>query len=310
MSPVMQELLALLDLEQLEVNLFRGQSQDYFGKNVFGGQVLGQALVAAGRTVEGARPAHSLHAYFLLAGDPHTPIVYEVDRVRDGKSFTTRTVRAIQHGEIIFTMMASFAHDEDGYDHQFPMPDVPAPETLISELDLRRMVVPFVPESYRAVMGMERPMEIRPIDPVNPFALVPTEPVRGQWMKTQSTLPDDLFLHQCILAFASDFGFMGTAMLPHAAHFMQPNMQCASIDHAMWFHRPFRIDEWMLYHMDSPSASSAKGINRGLLYTRDGVLAASTAQEGLIRRHPPRDDKPGKSSAGYAPAPVVKPTQA
>lgn len=287
MSVVIQELLNLLDLESLEVNLFRGQSQDYFGHNVFGGQVLGQALMAAGRTVPN-RLAHSLHAYFLLAGDPKAPIVYQVDRVRDGKSFTTRTVRAIQHGEIIFTMMASFAQEEDGFDHQIPMPDVPGPETLKSELELRRMILPFIPEAQRAIMGLERPMELRPIDPINPFALKAEEPHRAQWMKTQSALPDDPFLHQCILAFASDFALMGTALLPHAAHFMQPTMQCASIDHAMWFHRAFRIDEWMLYAMDAPSASASKGINRGLIYTREGILAASTAQEGLMRRHPPR----------------------
>ncbi|PQA48949.1 acyl-CoA thioesterase II [Amnimonas aquatica] len=288
MSVVMQELLQLLDLENLEINLFRGKSHDYFGKNVFGGQVLGQALMAAGRTVDGERLAHSLHAYFLRPGDPTTPIVYQVERVRDGKSFTTRTVKAIQHGEIIFTMMASFADAEDGFDHQLPMPEVPGPEGLPSELDLRRMVAPYVPEKYRALLESDRPIELRPIDPVNPFALEPREPQRAHWMKAQMTLPDDPFLHQCMLAFASDFALMGTAMLPHAAHFMQPDMQCASIDHAMWFHRPFRIDEWLLYHMDAPSASAAKGINRGLIYTQDGTLVASTAQEGLIRRRPPR----------------------
>lgn len=285
MSNVMHELLTLLDLEALEINLFRGQSHNYFGKNAFGGQVLGQALVAAGRTVDNGHLAHSLHAYFLRPGDANAPIVYSVERVRDGKSFTTRTVKAIQHGEIIFTMMASFAIAEGGFDHQFPMPEVPPPEALKSELELRRLVAPFLPEKQRYFMEQERPIELRPIDPVNPFALEPREPRRAHWMKAQMTLPDDPFLHQCILAFSSDFALMGTAMLPHAAHFMQPEMQCASIDHAMWFHRPFRVDDWLLYSMDSPSASSAKGINRGLIHTRDGVLIASTAQEGLIRRH-------------------------
>lgn len=294
MSNVMHELLSLLDLEVLEINLFRGQSHNYFGKNAFGGQVLGQALVAAGRTVENGHLAHSLHAYFLRPGDASAPIVYAVERVRDGKSFTTRTVKAIQHGEIIFTMMASFAIAEDGFDHQFPMPDAPAPETLQSELELRRQVAPFLPEKQRFFMEQERPIELRPIDPVNPFALESREPRRAHWMKAQMTLPDDPFLHQCLLAFSSDFALMGTAMLPHAAHFMQPDMQCASIDHAMWFHRPFRMDEWLLYSMDSPSASSAKGINRGLIHTRDGVLVASTAQEGLMRRHTnPPAAKPG-----------------
>jgi acyl-CoA thioesterase-2 len=280
----MQELLQLLDLETIEINLFRGQSINLFGKNVFGGQVLGQALMAAGRTVED-RLAHSLHAYFLRPGDATTPIVYSVERVRDGKSFTTRTVKAIQHGEIIFTMMASFSIAEDGLDHQMPMPTVPAPEELKSELELRRMVAPFVPEKMRAMMERDRPIELRPIDPINPFALTPQPPHRAHWMRSQMTLPDDPFLHQCLLAFASDFALMGTAMLPHAVHFMQPSMQCASIDHAMWFHRPVRMDEWLLYSMDAPSASSAKGINRGLIYNREGVLIASTAQEGLMRQH-------------------------
>jgi len=284
MSAVMQELLQLLDLEPIEINLFRGQSINLFGKNVFGGQVLGQALMAAGRTVED-RLAHSLHAYFLRPGDATTPIVYSVERVRDGKSFTTRTVKAIQHGEIIFTMMASFSIAEDGLDHQMPMPTVPAPEELKSELELRRMVAPFVPEKMRAMMERDRPIELRPIDPINPFALTPQPPHRAHWMRSQMALPDDPFLHQCLLAFASDFALMGTAMLPHAVHFMQPSMQCASIDHAMWFHRPVRIDEWLLYSMDAPSASSAKGINRGLIYDRNGALIASTAQEGLMRQH-------------------------
>ena len=288
MSNVMQELLKLLDLEVIEINLFRGQSQDYFGKNVFGGQVLGQALMAAGRTVEN-RLAHSLHAYFLRPGDAHAPIVYDVERVRDGRSFTTRTVKAIQHGEIIFTMMASFAEAEDGLDHQFDMPsDWPEPESLPSELDLRRLIAPHVSEKQRPFFEMERPIDLKLINPVNPFSPDKREPERAHWMKSQIALPDDPFLHQCILAFASDFAFMSTAMLPHAITFMHPGFQGASIDHAMWFHRPFRMDEWLLYTMDAPSASSAKGMNRGLIYTRDGRLVASTAQEGLMRVRPPK----------------------
>lgn len=286
MTGVIKELLALLDLEPLEVNLFRGQSYNYFGKNAFGGQVLGQALVAAGRTVENGHLAHSLHAYFLRPGDPDAPIVYSVERVRDGRSFTTRTVKAVQHGEIIFTMMASFAVAEDGFDHQFPMPEAPAPETLESELDLRRRLALQLPKSQRHYLEMERPIELRPVDPLDPMNLEAREPFRAHWMRAQDRLPDDPFLHQCVLAFASDFAFMGTAMLPHKAHFFQPWMQCASIDHAMWFHRPFRIDDWLLYSMDAPSASSAKGLNRGLIHTRDGLLVASTAQEGLMRQRP------------------------
>lgn len=286
MSNVMQQLLQLLDLEAIEINLFRGQSQDYFGKHVFGGQVLGQALMAAGRTVPD-RLAHSLHAYFLRPGDVRVPIIYDVERVRDGSSFTTRTVKAIQHGEIIFTMTASFARAEAGMDHQVDMPTgYPAPEDLPSELDLRRLIAPHVPEQQRPFFEMERPIDLRLINPVNPFKPEPRDPQRAHWMKSQTALPDDPFLHQCILAFASDFVFMSTAMLPHGVTFMHPRFQGASIDHAMWFHRPFRMDEWLLYTMDAPSASSAKGINRGLIYTRDGRLVASTAQEGLMRLRP------------------------
>lgn len=286
MSNVMQALLQLLDLETIEINLFRGQSQDYFGKNVFGGQVLGQALMAAGRTVPD-RLAHSLHAYFLRPGDVRVPIIYDVERVRDGSSFTTRTVKAIQHGEIIFTLTASFAKAEEGMDHQVDMPTgYPEPEDLPSELDLRRLIAPHVPEQQRPFFEMERPIDLRLINPVNPFKPEPREPQRAHWMKSQIALPDDPFLHQCILAFASDFAFMSTAMLPHGITFMHPRFQGASIDHAMWFHRPFRMDEWLLYTMDAPSASASKGINRGLIFTRDGRLVASTAQEGLMRLRP------------------------
>lgn len=287
MSEVMKELLDLLDLEPLEVNFFRGRSKDYFGHNMFGGQVLGQALMAAGRTLDDREPfCHSLHAYFLRPGKPTAPVVYTVERVRDGKTFTTRTVKATQFGEIIFTMMASFSPPEPGLEHQEPMPAVGQPDDYPDEWSLRKQLAQFAPTSRRAYLEAERPIEIRLIDPVNPMNLQPKPPIRGQWMRSQMRLPDDPFLHQCILAFASDFGLMGTAMLPHAVFFTQPNMQCASIDHAMWFHRPFRMDEWLYYHMDSPSSSAAKGLNRGQIFTQDGRLIASTAQEGLIRQHP------------------------
>lgn len=282
MSNVMQEVLDLLDLEILEAGLFRGQSCNIVGKNVFGGQVLGQALMAAGRTVEG-RLAHSLHAYFLRAGDTTAPIVFQVERIRDGKSFATRNVKAIQHGEIIFILSASFAVAEEGLEHQAVMPAVDGPDGIPSETDLRRKIAPMIPEKIRAAFERERPIEIRPINPVNPFAPVKQEATRYQWMRAQERLPDDLLLHQCILAFASDFALMGTAMLPHGVSFMQNNMQAASLDHAMWFHRDFRIDEWLLYEMEAPNASRSRGMNFGRIFAQDGRLVASVAQEGLMR---------------------------
>jgi acyl-CoA thioesterase-2 len=282
MSQVMQEVLDLLDLETIEAGLFRGPSHNIVGKNVFGGQVLGQALMAAGRTVDG-RLAHSLHGYFLRAGDTTAPIVYQVEKIRDGKSFATRNVKAIQHGEIIFIMSASFAIPEDGLEHQSEMPAVDGPDGVLSETELRQKVAPMIPEKIRDAFARERPIEIRPINPVNPFAPVKQEARRYHWMRAQSRLPDDPLLHQCVLAFASDFALMGTAMLPHGVSFMQNNMQAASIDHSMWFHRPFRVDDWLLYDMDAPNASSSRGMNRGLIYSQDGRLVASTAQEGLMR---------------------------
>ncbi|MDP2227656.1 MAG: acyl-CoA thioesterase II [Moraxellaceae bacterium] len=282
MSNVMQEVLDLLDLEIIEAGLFRGISHNIVGKNVFGGQVLGQALMAAGRTVED-RLAHSLHGYFLRAGDTRAPIVYQVERIRDGKSFATRNVKAIQHGEIIFIMSASFAIAEEGLEHYQPMPSVDGPDGIPSETELRQKIAPMIPEKVREAFARERPIEIRPVNPVNPFAPQKQEAKRLQWMRAQNRLPDDPFLHQCVLAFASDFALMGTAMLPHGVSFMQNNMQAASIDHSMWFHRPFRMDEWLLYEMDAPNASSSRGMNRGLIYAQDGRLIASTAQEGLMR---------------------------
>lgn len=282
MSNVMQEVLDLLDLETIEQGIYRGTSRNFFGKNVFGGQVLGQALMAAGRTVEGRLP-HSMHGYFLRAGDVNAPIVYQVENIRDGKSFCTRNVKGIQHGENIFLMSASFAVPEDGLDHQVPMPQVEGPEGVPSEHELRKLVAPMIPEKIRAVFERERPIEIRPIDPVNPFAPVKKEPKRCHWMKAQSKLPDDPLLHMCILAFASDFVLMSTAMLPHGVSYVQSNMQSASLDHAIWFHRDFRIDEWLLYDMDAPNASASRGMNFGRIFTQGGTLVATVAQEGLMR---------------------------
>jgi acyl-CoA thioesterase-2 len=280
-----RQLLETLQLERLEDNLFRGVSHDMGGKSVFGGQVLGQSLMAAGQTVTG-RIAHSMHGYFLRPGDVDAPIIYEVDRIRDGTSFTTRRVVAIQHGRPIFNMAASFQIEEDGVEHQDAMPEAPPPEDLLSEHDLRKMIAEAIPERLRAKFMAARPVEMRPINPVNPLDPDKRPPRQMLWFRAAGKLPDDFALHQAALAFSSDFWFVGTAMLPHGLTFMQRNMQIASLDHALWIHRRFRADEWMLYVMESPSAGNARGFNRGSIFSRDGKLLASVAQEGLIRIRP------------------------
>jgi len=282
MGNVMQEVLDLLDLETIERGIYRGTSRNFFGKNVFGGQVLGQALMAAGRTVEGRLP-HSMHGYFLRAGDVTAPIVYQVENIRDGKSFCTRNVKGIQHGENIFLMSASFAVQEDGLEHQIPRTRVAGSECVPSKHEFRKSTAPMSLGKISSVFELERPIEIRPIDPVNPFAPVKKEPRRCHWMRAQSRLPDDPLLHMCILAFASDFVLMSTAMLPHGVSYVQSNMQSASLDHAMWFHRDFRVDEWLLYDMDAPNASASRGMNFGRIFKQDGSLVATVAQEGLMR---------------------------
>lgn len=279
-------LLRLLDLERLELNLFRGYNRDIGSGRVFGGQVLAQALVAAGRTVEG-RTAHSLHGYFMLPGDVATPIVYQVDRIRDGKSFTTRRVLALQEGREIFTMTCSFHVAEEGIEHGTPMPTIPPPEELPRELDLVRSMAHLIPEPLRQVYTQDRPIDFRPVDPVNPFAPDKREPVKYLWFRAEGTMPDEPILHQAVLAYASDYGLLGTALYPHALSFLQRGVQAASLDHAVWLHRPFRVDDWLLYAIDSPAAAGARGFTRGSLFTRDGTLVASTAQEGLLRT-PPR----------------------
>jgi acyl-CoA thioesterase II len=276
-------LLSLLDLDPIEVNVFRGSSPKDRWQRVFGGQVLGQALVAALRTVE-ARACHSLHAYFLRAGDPKIPILYEVDRSRDGSSFSARRVVAIQHGEAIFTMSASFQAEEQGLEHQIPMPDVPAPESLKSEHEWRIEIASDLPDHMRSWFARPRPIEIRPVEPRNRFAKGTHPPHQIVWFRAVGALPESTALHQCVLAYASDMTILDTALLPHGFNLFSGDLQLASLDHAMWFHRPFRADEWLLYVQDSPSASGARGFNRGQVFRRDGVLAASVAQEGLMRR--------------------------
>ena len=284
MAKVLDELVKLLALEKIEENLFRGQSQDLGWGTVFGGQVLGQALSAAVQTVPPDRAIHSLHAYFLRPGDVHRPIVYDVDRIRDGSSFTTRRVVAIQNGKAIFNMSASFQKHEPGFEHQDAMPDVPAPEALKTEQQLVAESKRNLPELFRQRATAERPFEMRPVQPpTDPFAPQKVAPARAVWLKTVDRLPDDPTLHPYLLAYASDHGFIGTALLPHGVTWLTPGMQIASLDHVMWFHQPFRVDEWLLHVMDSPAAHGARGLVRGRVFTRDGRLVASTAQEGLIR---------------------------
>lgn len=277
-------LLDVLDLERLEVNLFRGVSPQNGWQRVYGGQVLGQALVAAGRTVEAPRAAHSLHGYFLLAGDPTHPIIYEVERIRDGSSFTTRRVKAIQHGRAIFAMSASFHKDEEGFDHAAQMPDVPPPEDLPSAKELIGQLMDSLPESMRNYWQRENPIELRPVDVSRYLSREPHPPAQHIWLRANGRLPDDPHLHQCVLAYASDFTLLDTALIAHGKLLFDPDIQLASLDHALWLHRPFRADDWLLYTQDSPSASAARGFCRGSFFTRDGRLVASTAQEGLIRK--------------------------
>lgn len=282
----LKSLLKLLDLEQLEVNLFRGTSPSYGWQRVYGGQVLGQALVAANRTVPTERMAHSLHAYFLIGGDPNHPILYEVERMRDGGSFSTRRVRAIQHGRPIFAMSASFHNEEPGFEHQSQMPDVPPPEDLPNEQSLRDRILDKLPKNMRSYWQHERPIEMRPVDISRYLDRHKSEPVQSIWMRANGTLPDDPQLHQCVLAYASDFTLLDTALIAHGKLLFDTDIQLASLDHAMWIHRPCKADDWLLYVQDSPSAHGARGFCRGSVYSRDGTLIASTTQEGLMR---PRD---------------------
>lgn len=283
MTDLVQDLLHHLSLERLEENRFRGESRDLGGSSVFGGQVLGQALTAAGLTVEG-RSAHSLHAYFLRPGDMETPIVYEVERIRDGRSFTTRRVVAMQHGRPIFHMAASFQIAEEGVEHQAQMPQVVGPEGLLNKTELGERAAQTAPESVRRYLTQKRAIEIRPIDPVDPLQPEVRPPQRAAWLRVPGGLPDEPAIHRAVLAYASDFSLLGTALLPHSFSFLQRQVKVASLDHAMWFHRDFRVDQWLLYVMDSPCAAHARGLARGSFFTRDGLLVASVAQEGLIRK--------------------------
>ena len=287
MSGSTEALLALLDLEPLEVNIYRGQNRDLGTGRVFGGQVFAQALVAARRTVDGDREAHSAHGYFILPGDLEAPIVYFVDRLRDGSSFTTRRVTAIQHGQAIFNLSASFHISEEGFSHEPRMPVVPDPETLVPELSLIREMADRIPEPLRPIITQDRPIDFRPVAPTDPFSPEPREPSRQAWFRVIGTLPPEPWIHQAILAYASDYGLLTSALQPHGVGLRTRGLQLASLDHSLWLHRPFRADDWLLYSMDSPVAAGARGFVRGAIYSRAGDLVASVAQEGLMRMREP-----------------------
>jgi acyl-CoA thioesterase-2 len=277
----LDELLALLELERLEVNLFRGSSPKDWRQRVFGGQVAAQALVAAGRTVDSDRPVHSLHAYFLRPGDPKIPIVYDVDRIRDGRSFTTRRVVGIQHGRAIFNLAAQFQTREEGPEHSMPMPWVPEPESLPT---WRQRVDPYVermPDEIRQWLVSESPIDIRLVEEPTWLGPVPSHPTQNVWMRAAGTVSDDPLVHACIAAYASDITLLNTATMPHATG--ADRLQMASLDHAMWFHRPFRADDWLLYNQTSPSSYGARGLVQGFVFRRDGELAVTVVQEGLVR---------------------------
>lgn len=286
MNETVHDLLALLDLEPIEVNLFRGRSVPTTERGVYGGQVVGQALVAAERTVEGRAP-HSLHGYFLLPGDGGAPILYQVERIRDGRSFSTRRVQAIQHGRIIFSMIASFQIAEGGLEHAAALPEVPPPEALASSAELAAR---WIAEAGGAVepraaawLRRRRPIEVRPVHPSNPLRPAPGAPAYAFWFRAAEPLPDDPRVHRCLLAYASDHALLTVALRPHGRSWLLKDMLMASIDHALWFHRPARFDEWLLYTTESPSAQAARGLARGQIFDRAGRLVASVAQEGLMR---------------------------
>ncbi|HWL86775.1 MAG TPA: acyl-CoA thioesterase II [Polyangiaceae bacterium] len=296
MSKVLDELVNLLALERIEENLFRGQSQDLGWGTVFGGQVLGQALSAAVQTVPPERHVHSMQAYFLRRGDVSRPIVYDVDRIRDGASFTTRRVVAIQGGEAIFNLAASFQKEEPGFEHQDEMPEAPPPESIPTDRERLAITADNLPPAMAASAPRlrerarrESPFEIRTINPIDdPVKPSRKPPTRLAWIRAADKLPDQPALHRYLLAYVSDNSFITTSLLPHGVAWLTPSMQIASLDHVMWFHRSFRVDEWLLYAMDSPAAHGARGLVRGRIFTRDGHLVANTAQEGLIRLRAPR----------------------
>ncbi|NND44588.1 MAG: acyl-CoA thioesterase II [Xanthomonadales bacterium] len=289
----LEELIELMELERLEVNLFRGASRDIGTERVFGGQVLAQAVLAASQTVDG-RLIHSLHAYFLRAGDHEAPIVYDVDRSRDGRSFTARRVVAIQHGRPIFTLSASFQLEQEGLEHQFEIPETPDPDALPIMREISPEDMAKAPQKLQRWFNRFGPFEFRTVLDQDPFDPVPRPPFKRFWFRLRGDMGDDQRMHRALLAYASDFHLIGTVTLPHGISFMKHDMAVASLDHAMWFHRPLRVNEWLLYDCDSPSASGGRGLARGLIFDRAGQLVASTAQEGMVRvRNPEGEDEDG-----------------
>lgn len=280
----MEQLIETLDLEVLEVNLFRGTSPQAGWQRVFGGQVIAQALVAAQRCVDTDRHIHSLHAYFMRPGDPSVPIIYEVERIRDGSSFATRRVVAIQHGKAIFSMSASFQYDEDGLDHQVDIPAVTPPEQLMAETEFREMFLAKAPEAVKKYWAQERPVEFRPTSFKHYMSAEKLEPVSDIWVRLTGPVPDDRGLQAAVLAYLSDMTLLDVSLFAHGMSIFDQRIQAASLDHAMWFHRPSKLEDWMLYSQDSPSTSGGRGMTRGSIYTRSGQLIASVAQEGLIRK--------------------------
>ena len=279
------KLVELLDLEEIDINLFRGISPPGGWGRVFGGQVVAQALVAAQRTVDNERACHSLHSYFLRGGDPATPILYEVVRSRDGRSFSSRRVIATQKGKEIFHMAASFQVGESGLEHQFTMPDVVPPDDLEDEAAIRGKIAEKVPEQFREHFLRHRPIDLRPINRRHLINPEPTTEMQYVWFRAKGKLPDDPKIHLCVLSYASDMSLLDTSLAPHGVNWMNSNIQMASLDHSLWFHHPFRADEWLLYAQESPAAAGGRGYNRGLIYTQDGRLVASAIQEGLMRVH-------------------------
>jgi acyl-CoA thioesterase-2 len=296
MNDTVRDLISLLDLEPIEINIFRGRSVPTGERGVYGGQVIGQALVAAERTVEGRAP-HSLHAYFILPGDGGAPILYQVERIRDGRSFSTRRVQAVQHGRIIFSMIASFQIAEPGFDHAARMPEVPPPEGLASTSELGERWLAEAGETVEPRISRwltrPRPIEVRPVAPENPLRPAPRSPERAFWFRASERLPDDPQVHRCLLAYSTDHSLLTVALRPHGRSWALHDTMVASLDHALWLHRPARFDEWLLYAMDSPSAQAARGLVRGQIFDRGGRLVASVAQEGLVR-----DLRPPLSTSG------------
>jgi acyl-CoA thioesterase-2 len=293
MSTAVAELLATLDLEQLGENSFRGLCPQAIRKRVFGGQIIGQALVAASRTVEGRTP-HSLHGYFLLPGDATAPIDYEVERLRDGSSFATRRCAAIQHGRMIFTLTCSFQAQETGLDHALPMPDAPDPETLMSQTQMATAFAHMMPRVMQRYFAQERPIDVRPVDISRYYPKSRRGPLSSNqniWMRATARLPDDPAVHRAVLAYLSDMTLLDTALVRHRRSVFDDDIQGASLDHALWFHRPFRADEWLLYSQESPTTVGGRGLARGSLFSHDGRLVASVMQEGLLRL---RTDKPAR----------------